>query len=128
MSLPILKLIREVYQCPIHRLHLTVAFYLHRSGLRLPLTSKRASFGSWRTSLSIWSSLKSSKIHGSCQMSLSRPTTLKPRPDHLDRQAIIYVRQSTLMQVRANTGSTARQYDLLPRALELGWAREHIRG
>jgi len=60
-------------------------------------------------------------------MSLSRPNNLKIRPDHLARQAIIYIRQSTLMQVRENTGSTARQYDLVPRALELGWAREHIR-
>jgi hypothetical protein len=44
----------------------------------------------------------------------------KIRPDHLDRQAFIYVRQSTLIQVRDNTGSTARQYDLVQRALDLG--------
>ena len=50
----------------------------------------------------------------------------KIRPDHLDRQAFIYVRQSTLIQVRDNTGSTARQYDLVQRALDLGWPREHI--
>ncbi len=44
----------------------------------------------------------------------------KIRPDHLDRQAFIYVRQSTLVQVRDNTGSKARQYDLVQRALNLG--------
>ena len=60
-------------------------------------------------------------------MPLSRLATHKIRPDHLDRQALIYVRQSTLLQVRANTGSTARQYDLVPRALDLGWPRERIR-
>ncbi len=57
---------------------------------------------------------------------LTRLNNLKIRPDHLDRQALIYVRQSTLMQVRDNTGSTARQYDLVPRALDLGWPKEHI--
>jgi hypothetical protein len=36
----------------------------------------------------------------------------KIRPDHLARHAWIYVRQSTLAQVRDNVGSTARQYDL----------------
>jgi len=57
---------------------------------------------------------------------LARLNNLKIRPDHLDRQALIYVRQSTMMQVRNNTGSTARQYDLVPRALDLGWPKEHI--
>ena len=47
--------------------------------------------------------------------------TLKIRPDHLSRQAVIYVRQSTLLQVRENLGSTTRQYDLVKRAHELGW-------
>ena len=46
--------------------------------------------------------------------------------EHLERQALIYVRQSTFMQVRHNTGSTARQYDLRQRALELGWSAEQI--
>ena len=50
----------------------------------------------------------------------------KIRPDHLARHAWIYVRQSTLAQVRENVGSTARQYDLERRARELGWAPEHI--
>ncbi len=46
---------------------------------------------------------------------------------HLSRAAVIYVRQSTLMQVERNTESTARQYDLVNRARRLGWPREAIR-
>ena len=46
---------------------------------------------------------------------------------HLSRAAVIYVRQSTLMQVERNTESTARQYDLVHRAGQLGWPREAIR-
>lgn len=50
----------------------------------------------------------------------------KIRLEHLDRLAFIYVRQSTVIQVRENTASTARQYDLVQRARDLGWAPEHI--
>ena len=46
---------------------------------------------------------------------------------HLSRAALIYVRQSTLAQLERNTESTARQYDLVNRALQLGWPREAIR-
>jgi DNA invertase Pin-like site-specific DNA recombinase len=42
---------------------------------------------------------------------------------HLSRTAVIYVRQSTLVQVERNTESTARQYDLVHRARQLGWPR-----
>ena len=41
---------------------------------------------------------------------------------HRDRVAIVYVRQSTLMQVREHTESTMRQYDLAAQAARLGWA------
>jgi DNA invertase Pin-like site-specific DNA recombinase len=57
----------------------------------------------------------------------SLQTNLKIRPDHLDRQALIYIRQSTMIQVRDHTGSTTRQYDLQGRALALGWPQERIR-
>jgi DNA invertase Pin-like site-specific DNA recombinase len=57
---------------------------------------------------------------------LARNLPFKIRPDHLDRQALIYVRQSTLFQVREHTASTARQSDLAQRARNLGWPREHI--
>jgi len=53
-------------------------------------------------------------------------TPSKIRPAHLERQAFIYVRQSTLCQVREHTASTARQYDLAQRARDLGWPQEHI--
>jgi DNA invertase Pin-like site-specific DNA recombinase len=58
---------------------------------------------------------------------LSRQQTLKIHPEHLSRQAVIYVRQSTLLQVRDNTGSTTRQYDLVRRAHDLGWEQAGIR-
>src|SRR5947209_20337902 len=57
----------------------------------------------------------------------SHPNSTKLRPDHLARPAFIYVRQSTLAQVRHNTGSTAQQYDLVQRAKDLGWRPEDIR-
>jgi len=50
------------------------------------------------------------------------------RPDHLARQALISIRQSTLRQVRPHTGSTTRQYDLVARARDLGWPQAHLRG
>lgn len=45
---------------------------------------------------------------------------------HLGRVAIIYVRQSTLAQVRGNTESTARQYGLATEAARMGWAASAI--
>jgi DNA invertase Pin-like site-specific DNA recombinase len=56
----------------------------------------------------------------------NRQALQKIRPDHLDRLAVIYVRQSTLFQVRENSGSTLRQYDLTRRAEDLGWTRAQI--
>jgi DNA invertase Pin-like site-specific DNA recombinase len=41
---------------------------------------------------------------------------------HLERAAIVYVGQSTLVQVREHTESTLRQYDLAAQAARLGWA------
>jgi DNA invertase Pin-like site-specific DNA recombinase len=46
----------------------------------------------------------------------------KITPSHLDRAAAIYLRQSTLMQVREHGESTARQYGLAGEAARLGWA------
>jgi len=56
----------------------------------------------------------------------TRQQTLKVRPDHLTRTAVIYVRQSTLLQVREHSGSTTRQYDLVKRAHDLGWEQAAI--
>ena len=50
------------------------------------------------------------------------PTDPKIRTDHLRRQAVVYVRQSTPHQVRGNRESTVRQYALADRAKALGLA------
>jgi DNA invertase Pin-like site-specific DNA recombinase/predicted DNA-binding transcriptional regulator AlpA len=50
----------------------------------------------------------------------------KISPSHLGRCACVYVRQSSAAQVERNRESTERQYRLLERALELGWAREQV--
>jgi DNA invertase Pin-like site-specific DNA recombinase len=47
--------------------------------------------------------------------------TMQLRNEHCTRPALVYVRQSTLMQVRDNTASTARQYQRAQRAQDLGW-------
>lgn len=47
--------------------------------------------------------------------------------DHLARGARVYVRQSTLHQTRVNTESLQRQYELVDRAHQLGWAAEQVR-
>src|SRR5258708_28876238 len=43
------------------------------------------------------------------------------KPNHLDRKAVVYVRQSTPNQVVNNQESLRLQYALRQRARELGW-------
>ena len=50
----------------------------------------------------------------------------EPAAAHLQRDAYIYVRQSTLAQTVRNTESLLRQYDLAGRARQLGWAEHQI--
>ena len=50
----------------------------------------------------------------------------KITPAHRLRLAIVYVRQSSPGQVERNTESTARQYELVTRALDLGWQRHQV--
>jgi DNA invertase Pin-like site-specific DNA recombinase len=50
----------------------------------------------------------------------------KIRPSHLDRVAYVYIRQSTLHQVRHHQESRRRQYDLQARARELGFRQVEI--
>jgi len=50
----------------------------------------------------------------------------KIKPAHLQRDAFVYVRQSTPSQVEHNRESTERQYALAKRAVELGWARQQV--
>jgi DNA invertase Pin-like site-specific DNA recombinase len=45
---------------------------------------------------------------------------------HLERLAVVYVRQSTIAQVREHTESTARQYALAEEAARLGWSAARI--
>src|SRR5580692_9800186 len=47
-------------------------------------------------------------------------------PDHLSRQALLYIRQSSLKQVLHNSESAIRQYDLRGKAISLGWAADQI--
>src|SRR4051795_3029344 len=50
----------------------------------------------------------------------------KVLPWHCDRQAVVYVRQSTAQQVLDHQESTRLQYGLTARAQALGWAPERI--
>ena len=45
---------------------------------------------------------------------------------HLRRAAFVYIRQSPATQVEHNRESTARQYALADRAVELGWRRDQV--
>ena len=45
----------------------------------------------------------------------------KITPEHLVRDAVVYVRQSTAFQVARNLESQRRQYGLTGRARQLGW-------
>jgi DNA invertase Pin-like site-specific DNA recombinase len=47
--------------------------------------------------------------------------------DHLTKPAYVYLRQSTMAQVRHHTESTERQYALKDKAAELGWPKAKIR-
>ena len=45
---------------------------------------------------------------------------------HLDRLAIVYVRQSSLQQVHEHRESAARQYALVDYAVALGWPADRV--
>ena len=51
----------------------------------------------------------------------------KIRPEHRDRAAVVYVRQSSRQQVTEHTESARLQYGLAERAVALGWARSRVR-
>ena len=51
----------------------------------------------------------------------------KIQSNHLEKPAYIYIRQSTMAQVRHHQESTERQYALRAMALELGWSESAIR-
>ncbi len=67
---------------------------------------------------------------------MNNPTEYRPvflsgqhkiTPAHLQRLVYIYIRQSTLKQVRENRESQVYQYNLVETAQALGWSRERIR-
>src|SRR6266567_9304039 len=55
---------------------------------------------------------------------MSAPNKIRAR--HLERTAIVYVRQSSPAQVRDNPESRARQYALVEEAAQLGWPASKI--
>jgi DNA invertase Pin-like site-specific DNA recombinase len=57
---------------------------------------------------------------------LSLAPTNKISAWHLDRLAVVYVRQSTAQQVLVHTESTRLQYGLVSRAQAFGWASDRI--
>jgi len=56
-------------------------------------------------------------------MSLPSP---KIRPWHLQRKAVVYIRQSTPQQVLEHRESADRQYSLVHRAAALGWPQDGV--
>lgn len=57
----------------------------------------------------------------------TRPLTHSKIPaTHLAKLAYVYVRQSSLNQVRHQGESTTMQYQLVARAVALGWPRQRV--
>jgi DNA invertase Pin-like site-specific DNA recombinase len=56
----------------------------------------------------------------------TRLVSAKIQPAHLERLAIVYVRQSTQKQVLENRESAARQYAFADQAVAFGWPRERV--
>jgi len=50
----------------------------------------------------------------------------KIKGQHLERLAVVYLRQSSARQVRENFRSTERQYGLAEQAARLGWEPERV--
>ena len=50
----------------------------------------------------------------------------KVKPAHTQRIALVYIRQSSPSQVEHNRESTARQYGLVDRARQFGWATDRV--
>ena len=52
--------------------------------------------------------------------------SLKVQSHHLQRDAYLYIRQSSMRQVLENIESTKRQYALRARAIALGWPDDRV--
>lgn len=59
-------------------------------------------------------------------MTLNAELASKVTGSHLGRDAYVYVRQSTLTQMREHTESLERQYELASRAQTLGWPPQQV--
>ena len=59
-------------------------------------------------------------------MTLTAELASKVTAAHLGRDAYVYVRQSTLTQMREHTESLERQYELASRAQMLGWPPQQV--
>lgn len=57
---------------------------------------------------------------------MTQETHQKVKVVHLQRNAYLYIRQSTLRQVFENSESTKRQYALRQKAVALGWPEDRI--
>jgi DNA invertase Pin-like site-specific DNA recombinase len=62
----------------------------------------------------------------SARLPFSDLVSHKIRPQHLERLAVVYVRQSSPRQVIENRESTALQYDLARRAVGYGWEADRV--
>ena len=52
--------------------------------------------------------------------------SLTPSRDQLGRSVIVYIRQSSALQVARNTESRERQYELVEKGISLGWRRDQV--
>ena len=52
--------------------------------------------------------------------------TDKIRPEHRERRAFVYARQSSAAQLLHHRTSTERQFELAHRAVDLGWPSNHV--
>jgi DNA invertase Pin-like site-specific DNA recombinase len=50
----------------------------------------------------------------------------KIRPEHFERAAYVYVRQSSMRQVRQHNESARRQYELVDWICSIGWPKERV--
>src|SRR6516162_3808543 len=57
---------------------------------------------------------------------LAAARAIKVRDHHLNRKAIVYIRQSSPQQVAEHKESAARQYALADLAVALGWPRDRV--
>jgi DNA invertase Pin-like site-specific DNA recombinase len=58
--------------------------------------------------------------------SSDRASSAKIQSSHLERLAVVYVRQSTQKQVHENRESAARQYAFAEQAVTFGWPRDRV--